>query len=64
MSRSTSLSQVAVQVRRLVTLSPPLASRSSTGGSVPGFWNEPTLETKYAACLAAEPALVLGRAKW
>ena len=59
---STVLSQFVVQVRSAETLSPPLASRSRTGGSVPAPLNEPTLDTKYFACAAADPEL--GRAKW
>ncbi len=61
-SCSTVCSQLAVQLLRAVTPSPPLASRSSTGGSVPAPWNDPTLDTKYFAWAGAVPTL--GRAKW
>src|SRR5437764_507425 len=47
-----------------VGVSPPVTSRSSTAGSEPLACSVPAVFTKDRACAAAEPAVLLGRAKW
>src|SRR3954447_26897838 len=61
-SRSTVVSQSDTHRVSEVRPSPPVASRSRTGGRSPLSEKLPALLTKYLAWATAEP--VLGRAKW